>query len=268
MRLITTAEEVRHQVAAAKGRNERVALVPTRGDLHEGHLAILRVARAQCDLVVCSIIRPDGRPALHAVADERVARDSGVDLLWRPPFGPLIAGSTITVNMNGQPELTSLATAAAQQLGIVRPHVVYAGEEHFDHARLLRDVVRDLVLDVEVRTVATPHDPDGLPFGTATQELHSDARIAAAHIPTALDAIVDSVAAGERSLFRLRARMEAHLADAGALLTVDDVATVDPSTFEQVDVFQQPVLMLVKAHVDGVPIVDSRLLSVSDSRES
>lgn len=270
MRVIVTAAEVRHQVQAAHVRGERVGLVPTRGDLHEGHAALIRRARAQCDFVLVTIVRPGtgsrtGTPAYHERSDESIARGAGADLLWRPAPGPLVSGATISVVPTRQPELAPLATAAAQQLGIARPDVVYAGEEHYDHARLLRDVARDLLLEVEVRTVATPRDPDGIPLGSATRELHADARAAASAVPHALDAVVDSVTAGERSLFRLRARAEARLADGGAALHVDDVATVDPATFEPVDVFDRDVLFVVRAVVDGVPIVDSRLLEAEQA---
>lgn len=260
MRVIVTAAEVRHQVHAAHGRGDRVGLVPTRGELHDGHAAILRVARAQCDIVLCTIVRPDGTPAYHERADEQVARDAGADLLWRPLPGPLVEHASIQVVPNRQPELAALATAAAQQMGIARPDVVYAGEEHFDHARLLRDVARDLLLTVEVRIVDSPRDPDGIPLGSATRALGALGRDAAALVPQALDAVVESVTAGERSLFRLRARAEARLADGGAALQVQDVSTVDPETFEPVDVFDRDVLLVVRAAIDGVPLVDSRLL--------
>ncbi len=260
MRVLVTAEEVRHQVDVARRRGDRVGLVPTRGDLHDGHASLVRHARAQCDLVLVTIVRPDGSPAFHERADESVARAAGADLLWRPMPGPLVSGASLRVVPTRRPELADLATAAAQQLGIVRPDVAYAGEEHYDHARLLRDVARDLLLPVEVRVTATPRDPDGLPLGQATRGLDTAARDDAALVVRALDAVADSVRSGERSLFRLRARAEARLADASAALEVEDVATVDPVSFEPVDVFDRDVLLVVRARVAGMPVVDSRLL--------
>lgn len=261
MRVLVTAAEVRHQVDVARTRGDRVGLVPTRGDLHDGHASLLRIARAQCDLVVCTIVRPDGSPAFHERDDETIARDAGADLLWRPMPGPLVESTSIRVVPTRRPELADLATAAAQQLGIIRPDVAYAGEEHFDHARLLRDVARDLLLPVEIRLTTTPRDPDGIPLGHASQSADATVRSDAATVPRALDAIVASVAEGERSLFRLRARAEARLADAGPTLHVEDVATVDPATFEPLDVFDRDVLMVVRARIDGVAVVDSRLLT-------
>jgi pantoate--beta-alanine ligase len=263
VKVVATVDEVRAQVDAARRRGDRVGLVPTRGDLHDGHASLVRIARAQCDLVLCTIVRPDGSPARHERHDEAIARDAGVDLLWRPAAGPLVPNASVQVVPTRRPELADLATAAAQQLGIVRPDVAYVGEEHFDHARLLRDVARDLLLPIEVRTTATPRDPDGIPLGQVSRALDASGRADAAAIPRALDAVVESVAAGERSLFRLRARAEARLADASAALVVEDVATVDPNSFEPLDVFDRDVLLVVRALVDGMPVVDSRLLARS-----
>lgn len=263
MKVLITIDEVRSQIRAARVRGDRVGLVATRGDLHDGHASMLRTARAQCDLVVCSIVRPDSVPAFHERADEKLARDAGTHLLWRPSPGPLVAESTIQVVPIQNPQLASLATAAAQQLGIIRPDVAYVGEDHFDHARLMREVVRDLLLPVEVRTTITPRDPDGIPLGHASRHLDSVHRVDAAAIPRALDAVTESVAQGERSLFRLRARAEARLADAGRALQVDDVTTVDPVTFEPTDVFDRDVLLVVRARIEDYPVVDSRLLKLT-----
>ncbi|MCW2949695.1 MAG: pantoate--beta-alanine ligase [Thermoleophilia bacterium] len=260
MRVLVTIEELSHQMRVARERGDRIGLVPTRGDLHDGHASLVRIAHAQCDLVVCSIVRPDGVPAFHEAADERVARDGGAHLLWRPMPGPLVARSRLRVVPADAPDFAGVATADAQQLGIVRPDVVYVGDGHFDHARLLRDVTTELFLDVEVRVVETPRDPDGLPIGGTTRHLDSSGRDAAAAIPRALDAISAAVADGERSLFRMRARAEARLVDAGPGLDVEDVATVDPHTFEPLDVFDRDVLLVLRTRVGGLPIVDSRLL--------
>lgn len=260
MRVVTTIEELRHQRDAAVARGERVGLVPTRGDLHDGHGALIRVASAQCEFVICSIVRPDGTPAVHEAEDRRVASDAGADILWHPAPGPLRHGSRLRVVPTDTPHLADIATADAHLLSLVAPSVVYAGDEHYDHARILRDLTSELSLGVEVRIVPSPRDPDGLAMGAATRTLDPASRDAAAAVPRALDAIASSVANGERSLFRLRARAEAHLADAGALLTIEDVATVDPASHEALDVFDRDVLLVIRASIGDIPIVDSRLL--------
>lgn len=260
MRLVATEAELRHQCDAARGRGERIGLVATRGDLHDGHASLLRVAHAQCDLVVCTIVRPDGTPAIHEAADERIATDAGADLMWRPAPGAIRRDARLRVVPADAPALANVATSDVHLLGIVRPTAVYVGDGHYDHARLLRDIVTEFSLDIDVRIVESPRDADGLAVGSATRTLTPEERDAAASVPRALDAIADSVAAGERSLFRLRARAEARLAEAGQLLDIDDVATVDPTTHEPIDVFDRDVLLVVRAHVGDVPIVDSRLL--------
>lgn len=261
MRVLTTIEELRHQRDAAIDRGERVGLVPTRGDLHDGHAALLRVAHAQCDVVVCSIVRPDGSPAVHVREDERIATAAGTDLLWRPAPGPLKRDARLQVVPRDRPDLADVATADAHLLTLLRPSVVYVGDGHFDHARILRDIALELLMDtVEVRVVEAPRDPAGLAVGAATRGLDQAGRDAASAIPRALSAVAESAASGERSLFRLRARAEAYLADAGRLLEVEDVATVDPDSHEPIDRFDRDVLLVVRARVAGVPIVDSQVL--------
>lgn len=260
MRTVTSLAEAVHQTAAARARGDRVGLVPTRGDLHDGHAALVRTAHAQCDVVLLSIVRPDGTPAYHEAADERVASDAGADLLWRPHPGPLVAATTVQVVPTDQPALAQLATADVQQIGHLRPDVVYVGDDHYDHARLLLDVVRDLALAVEVRVVPTPRDPGGLPASAAARAVSADDREAALHLPLALDAVVDAVASGEQSLFRLRARAESVLAQAPRSLVVEDVATVDATTHRATDSFAGAVRIVVRVTVGGHELVDSRLL--------
>jgi pantoate--beta-alanine ligase len=263
MRVLTTIEELRHQRDIAVERGERVGLVPTRGDLHDGHAALLRVAHAQCDVVVCSIVRADGTPAVHERDDERIAAAAGADIVWRPRVpGPIDRTARLRIVPRDRPDLADVATSDAHLLNLLRPSVVYVGDAHFDHARILSDIARELMTGhVEVRVVASPRDPAGLALGAATSSLDQDGREAAGAVPRALTAVVDSVAAGEHSLFRLRARAEAYLADAGVLLDVEDVATVDPHSHDPVDVFDRDVLMVVRARVGDVAIVDSRLLA-------
>src|SRR5687768_1602643 len=105
MRTIETLAELRHQVASARGRGERVGFVPTMGALHAGHQALMRVARAQCDFVVASAyVNPtqfapgedlDRYPHTPDV-DADIASAAGVDLLWRPGGGELYRSDEVT----------------------------------------------------------------------------------------------------------------------------------------------------------------------------
>lgn len=259
MRLVTSIEDLAVQRDAARARGERIGLVPTRGDLHAGHVALLRRARAQCDTVVCSV-----HPSPRATSggrrdDERRAGDAGVDLLWRHAEpGP---GHGIRIQPRSAPHLADLALQTVRELSILRPDVAYVGDRHFSHARLLVELVADLLLPVEVRIVPTPHAPDGVPVGIASERLTGEQRAAARAVPETLDAVAAAAAAGEASLFRLRARAEGLLALVPHL-DVSDVATVHPETFEPVDRLDQthPALLVIEATAGGIPLADARLL--------
>ena len=225
MRSIETVAELRHQIAAAKSRGERVGFVPTMGALHEGHQALVRVARAQCDFVVVSTyVNPtqfapgedfDRYPRTPA-RDAEFAASAGADLLWRPvdrelyppgsesrvsagPDGERLCGSFRTGHFTG------VATVIVKLLNAVQPDVLYLGEKDYQQAVLMRRVVRDLMIPVEVRMVPTVRDPDGLALSSRNRYLIADERSAALSLPRVLDIVADHVAGGERSVGRLRA---------------------------------------------------------------
>lgn len=260
MRVITTIDELRHQCKTSIARGERIGLIPTRGDLHDGHASLIRVAKAQCDLVICSIVRANGNPAVHENSDEYIAKESGANILWRPLPGPILKHARIQITPKSNQSLTAIATADAQLLALVQPSVVYIGEEHYQHARLLKEIINELLPHIELRTINAARTPEGVAIGNATRILDTDELEAAANIPAALSLIDESVKSGERSLYRLRARAEGFLASAGELLDIDDVETLDAITNEPVDTLDRDVLLVIRARVGDVALADSILI--------
>lgn len=267
-RLLETLEEARHQVRTAQARGERVGLVPTRGHLHDGHAALIRTAHAQCDLVIVSIISADGaRHADSAATDLTAAAQAGAHIVWRPNSGHITSRrSAISIVPVAAPQLASLATAIAQQLSALRPDVVYVGEHHYEHARLVHDVVTDLLLDVEVRAVATPRDPDGIPVGLISR-MPAEHRQSAAALPRALERARKLAASGETSVMRLRARAEMTLTEA-AHLDVEFVDIMDADTWQPLDVLSGDALLVISASVAGVRISDAIRITAAPATSS
>lgn len=291
MRVIETVAELRHQVAAAHSRDERVGFVPTMGALHEGHQALMRVAHAQCGFVVASVyVNPTqfapgedfSRYPRTPERDEQLAADAGVDLLWRPtdavmygapeqrsarravgvrsrvvvgPLGERLCGEYRPGHFDG------VATVVVKLLGAVQPDVLYLGEKDYQQSVVLRHVISDLMIPVEVRTVPTVRDPDGLALSSRNRYLSPEERAAALAIPRALDAAQAAIAAGERSVGRLRARTEVALAS-DSRLQPQYVEFVDPETLEPLDSIQHDAMLLVAAHVGATRLIDNRRLLV------
>jgi pantoate--beta-alanine ligase len=205
METLRTIAELRHALAPLRdGRT--IGLVPTMGALHDGHLALIAAARADCDVVVASLfVNPTqfGEPAdLDAypsdlARDELVAADAGVDLLFAPAAGELYPeGFATWVVPEGAAEglegehrpghFRGVATVCLKLFELVRPHAAYFGRKDAQQLAVVKQVVRDLNLDVEIRAVPTVRDDDGLALSSRNAHLSPSERERALAIPRAL----------------------------------------------------------------------------------
>lgn len=201
-----------HTVAAVRraldSRREGlcVGLVPTMGALHAGHEALFAAARAECDLLAASVfVNPAqfGDPADLAAyprdfdADERLAAACGVDLLFAPETAELYpAGFATWVDPAGAAEglegdhrpghFRGVATVCVKLFSIIRPTAAYFGRKDAQQVAVVKQVVRDLDLNVEIRVLDTVRDGDGLALSSRNRLLSANERRTAAAIPAAL----------------------------------------------------------------------------------
>jgi pantoate--beta-alanine ligase len=257
------------------------------GALHQGHQALMRAARAQCDFVIASAyVNPtqfapgedfDSYPRTPE-HDADIADAGGVDLLWRPDTDEMYgAGDTTTVTIGALGErlcgeyrpghFDGVATVVVKLLGAVQPDVLYLGQKDYQQVVVLTRVVRDLRIPVEVRRVPTVRDPDGLAVSSRNRYLSRAEREAALAIPRAHDAASAMVADGELSAGRLSARVEAVLA-AAPLLRTQYVEIVEPDTLEAVPRLHGPAVLLVAAHVGDTRLIDNRVLEPAHETSS
>jgi pantoate--beta-alanine ligase len=183
-----------------------VGLVPTMGALHAGHVALLEAARGECDTVVASLFvntaqfEPGAAAAYprDAAADERVAADAGVDLLFAPPAEELYppgfatwvepAGAAEGLEGRHRPgHFRGVATVCVKLFTIVRPDLAYFGRKDAQQVAVVKQVVRDLNLGLEIRVVPTVRDADGLALSSRNVFLSPGERARALAIPRALD---------------------------------------------------------------------------------
>lgn len=260
-----------------------VGFVPTMGALHEGHAALIRRARAECDhVVVSAYVNPlqfgasedlDRYPRTPS-ADLRIASDAGADLLWRPAdvdvhgetAGPSIVAGALGAELEGiaRPgHFDGVATVVARLLRAVEPDVLYLGEKDFQQLAVVRDLVRRLELPVEVRGLPTVRDTDGLALSSRNAYLTPDERRCALAIPAALAAAAAALAAGERSADALR-RVVLDALAAGKVADVDYVAVVHPETLADVVRVDAPAQLLVAARVGGTRLIDNRRLDPNE----
>jgi pantoate--beta-alanine ligase len=203
VRVTTRIEEVREAL-----RNEAgvVGLVPTMGGLHSGHRALFAAARPECDVLIASLfVNPtqfsdsndlDAYPRDLAV-DTAVAEAAGVDLLFAPSveemYPPGFAtwvepdGAAAGLESAHRPgHFRGVATVCLKLFNIVRPQIAWFGRKDAQQVAVLKQLVRDLDLELEIRVVETVRDDDGLAFSSRNARLSPDERSVAAAIPRAL----------------------------------------------------------------------------------
>jgi pantoate--beta-alanine ligase len=204
VKTVRTIAETR--AALASLRTGSVGLVPTMGSLHEGHLALLRAARAENDTVVMSLfVNPaqfgDASDLARYPRDEErdldLARDVGVDLVFAPStdemyppgFQTWVEVTEVGAILEGRfrpGHFRGVATVVLKLLNVVRPTRVYFGQKDAQQVEVIRRMAGDLAVDVELRVVPTVRDADGLALSSRNALLSPAERTAALALPRAL----------------------------------------------------------------------------------
>jgi pantoate--beta-alanine ligase len=218
MDVVETSRELQARADADRREGRRIALVPTMGALHAGHLALIDEARRRADVVVVSIfVNPaqfEAKSDLAAYprtleADLAACRARGVERVFLPAERELYPDgyqTWIEVGELAKPlcgasrpgHFRGVATVVAKLLAAAKPHVAVFGQKDFQQLALVRRLVRDLGLDVEIVGLATVRESDGLALSSRNVHLAGEARRQALCLVRALDAAESAVAAGER----------------------------------------------------------------------
>lgn len=271
MRIVRTVAEVR---AAVSGGGV-VGLVPTMGAFHEGHLSLIRAARAACDTVVVWLfVNPtqfnEASDLVNYPRDEArdaaLAEAAGADVLFAPEVSEVYPeGHATTVTVAGIGDIlegahrpghfAGVATVVAKMLTMVGPHVAYFGAKDAQQVAVVRRMVADLNLPVRIEVLPTVREPDGVAMSSRNVRLSPDERRRATAISRGLIAARDAAAAGERDGDTLRTLVLAELAAAD--LVPEYVAVVDPGSFEPVVSVDRPVLIAVAARVGSTRLIDN-----------
>lgn len=275
MQIVRTVAALRAAVAGLRGRGGKVALVPTMGALHAGHMALVTQAKARAAHVVVSIfVNPtqfgpnedfDAYPRQEA-ADIALLKQAGVALLWAPTvaemypagFATAISVAGITAGLDGAARpghFDGVATVVAKLFAQVRPDLALFGEKDYQQLAVIRRMAADLDTGVEVIGVPTRRDADGLALSSRNAYLTSAERKAAPALPRALDAAGAAIAGGAPVAAALAAARE-QLAAAG-FAPIDYVALCDAATLEPIDRLDRPARLLAAARIGRTRLIDN-----------
>jgi pantoate--beta-alanine ligase len=204
MRVVRTIAETR--AALQPDATGSIGLVPTMGSLHEGHLALIRAARYENDTVVMSLfVNPaqfgEAADLARYPRDEErdldLGRDAGVDVVFAPSvdeiyppgFQTWVEVTKLGAILEGRfrpGHFRGVATAVLKLLNVVRPRRVYFGQKDAQQVEVIRRLIADLEVDVELRVVPTVRDADGLALSSRNAQLAAEERVAALALPRAL----------------------------------------------------------------------------------
>lgn len=249
--------------------------MPTMGALHAGHRSLLRTARADAPSLVASVFvnpRQFGagedfeRYPRDEQADLELLRDEGVDLAFLPSADaiyPLRAETRVDPGSVGRVlegaarpgHFVGVATVVTVLFGLVAPTRAYFGQKDGQQAVVIRRVVRDLALPVEIRVLPTVREPDGLAVSSRNRYLNPEERRQAAALSRALSAMADAYSRGERDADALRSTMRGTLREA-PLGEVDYVSLADAETLEELVTVERPALASLAVRFPSARLID------------
>ena len=229
MRIVRTVAEVGEALRGPRARGQRIGLVPTMGAFHAGHIALMRAARDDSDVVVVSLfVNPSqfnaaedlARYPRDEAADRRVAADAGVDLVFAPSVDELYPDgfdtwvepgelATVLEGAARPGHFRGVATVCTKLFAIVGPDVAWFGQKDAQQVAVIRQVVADLNLPLSIEVAATVRDPDGLALSSRNVFLTSEERVVALALPRALDAGATAHAAGRDPVTSARSMLDA-----------------------------------------------------------
>ena len=281
MDTVTAPAELRRIAAGWRAGGERIGFVPTMGALHEGHLSLVRLARRHAGRVVASVfVNPTqfgphedlARYPRQPERDADLLAGAGCDLLFLPAVETIYppghatfvepAGAAVGLEGERRPgHFRGVATVVTQLLHLVQPDVAVFGEKDAQQLAVVRQLVRDLHLPVEIVAGPTVREPDGLAMSSRNAYLSAEERRAATVMHRALRAAEALVAAGERDATTVRARLADVLAGEPRA-AVEYVAVVDAATFQPLERLAGTVALPIAVRLGPTRLIDNLRLSV------
>ena len=279
MKICTAIHEMRASSRAARRTGKRLGFVPTMGALHEGHLSLVRAARASSDVVAASIfVNPTQFGPTEDLAkyprsferDREMLEDEGVELLFAPSVEEMYpAGAVTWVTVEGLSEkldgrsrpghFRGVATVVAKLFHAVEPDAAFFGQKDATQVAIIRRMVRDLNLPVDIVVCPIVRETDGLAMSSRNAYLDAEQRKRALVLHRSLHRVQALATAGERNASKLLAAGREEFARENSV-RLDYFEIVDPETLDPVGDISGGALVAVAAFVGSTRLIDNFLL--------
>ena len=283
METVDAVKALRNRVATWKSTGRRIGFVPTMGALHEGHLALVRRAAELTDRVVASVfVNPTqfgpgedfARYPRDVEADGRLLESVGCHLLFLPDVATIYPeGHSTFVEVEGVSQglegeqrpghFRGVGTVVTQLFNLVQPHLAVFGQKDGQQLALIRQLVRDLHLPVEIVGHPTVREEDGLALSSRNAYLSTEERQAATVLFRALTAAQQAIEAGERSADTVR-RVLCTALESEPRLTTDYAEVVDSDTFQPVQHLRGNIVLPVAGRIGSTRLLDNFSIDIDE----
>jgi len=283
MELIVTVAEMQRYAEQQRCAGRRIAVVPTMGYFHQGHLSLIQQARQRADVVITTLfVNPTQfgpgedyeRYPRDFERDRRLAAEAGSDVLFAPTVEEMYPGGyTTVITVRGVSEkfegafrpghFQGVATIVAKLFLATKPHVALFGQKDWQQTLVVRQLVRDLNFDVEIVVLPTVREPDGLAMSSRNVYLSPEERQKATVLYRSLRQAVAAIERGERRRRVLVQLLEEQLRQVPEL-RIDYAAAADAWTLEEPEEFApgQTVVLLVAARLGATRLIDNEVVTV------
>ncbi|EFN8641383.1 pantoate--beta-alanine ligase [Escherichia coli] len=283
MLIIETLPLLRQQIRRLRMEGKRVALVPTMGNLHDGHMKLVDEAKARADVVVVSIFvnpmqfdRPEDLARYPRTLQEDCEKlnKRKVDLVFAPSVKEIYPNGTETHTYVDVPGLSTMlegasrpghfrgvSTIVSKLFNLVQPDIACFGEKDFQQLALIRKMVADMGFDIEIVGVPIMRAKDGLALSSRNGYLTAEQRIIAPGLYKVLSSIADKLQAGERDLDEIIAIAGQELNEKG--FRADDIQIRDADTLLEVSENSKRAVILVAAWLGDARLIDNKLVELA-----
>ncbi len=285
MIIARTQDELRRTVDGWRAAGERIGFVPTMGALHAGHLSLVRLARGRVTRVVASVfVNPTqfgpnedfNRYPRQPEKDGAMLEEAGCDLLFLPDVATIYPpGNATFVEPAGAAEglegacrpghFRGVATVVCALFNLVRADVAVFGEKDAQQLAVIRQMVRDLHLPVEIVPGPTVREADGLAMSSRNAYLSPEERRAATVLHRSLRAAEAAIGEGERRGEAVRERLREVL-NTEPLARVEYAEVVDAESFQPVDTLRGRLVLPLAVRIGGTRLIDNIRLTVGETR--
>ncbi|HDK0563306.1 TPA: pantoate--beta-alanine ligase [Escherichia coli] len=283
MLIIETLPLLRQQIRRLRMEGKRVALVPTMGNLHDGHMKLIDEAKARADVVVVSIFvnpmqfdRPEDLARYPRTLQEDCEKlnKRKVDLVFAPSVKEIYPNGTETHTYVDVPGLSTIlegasrpghfrgvSTIVSKLFNLVQPDIACFGEKDFQQLALIRKMVADMGFDIEIVGVPIMRAKDGLALSSRNGYLTAEQRKIAPGLYKVLSSIADKLQAGERDLDEIIAIAGQELNEKG--FRSDDIQIRDADTLLEVSENSKRAVILVAAWLGDARLIDNKLVELA-----